>query len=507
MKIRYLLAFLAFLAINPAFSNDMPEPEPFVCDGEAYTVRANPGEFFLIDQSMSPFQFLQIGGILTLGDDEIQVNNIGYRLVDNLIYGVALESPTVFNKNLGLVQIDAAGNVFPVSTNPEIADINKRFLAGDIDTDLDVMYLNSYPTEPTMYVVDLATLDSEAVNIAPTTKVNVADWAVNPENGKLYGADGLCKSEADPFAHIYELDVDLNTNSGVVTDLGKVDGLPCVPPPPPPIPPSDRDAQYYGGAWFNAQGKLFVYRNNDNIYEIDLSTSPPTLDSTQAGGAGSSQFNDATACAAGVPIVDKFYTFTNNNFDLRCDEYGENCRLPNVDMDDDIFADPLAQNEEGKYILLGKELKNQNKTVVTPGGYIAVSNITVPIEQDVWIKEDFSDCVGIDTEMKALGYVNPPNVPGGVQVVITYGNGDVEQIDGQLANGNGGSIELNLDEGYALVHVEDLAVDSVLRVMVKFKPNDELGIIGLMCTNHEIALDEDMEEIASDSAGLVIEEK
>ena len=52
-----------------------------------------------------------------------------------------------------------------------------------------------------------------------------------------------------------------------------------------------------------------------------------------------------------------------------------------------------------------------------------------------------------------------------------------------------------------------MPADSVLRVMVKFHPHDNLGMIGITCTNHGIILNEEMQEIVRDSAQLSIEAK
>ncbi len=484
-SIKYLIIIMIsfyFLAAQPE-----PTPSPFVCDGEAYTVRSDPGKLYRINQNVTPFIFTQIGGVLEgpfgVGGSliPIQVNNIGYRVVDNMLYGIALASPTRPNHNYGLVKIDSLGNVFSVPTFPDIEQIPKRFLAGDIDPNTDKMYLNTYPTTSPMYVVDLSTLTvTEKALFLAGRIINVADWAVNPLDGKLYGADGRC----NPKAQIYQLD----PMTGIIINLGNPVGLPC----------SDSgNAQYYAGAWFNAQGELFIYRNNDYIYKIDISQSPPILIGEQQGGAGSSTFNDAAACLAGVPLIDKFYTFANNNWELRCaNEFCTEYRLPNIGLDNDIFADPLPQNSMGQFILLGKETRR--KTVINPGQYIAVSNIKVLARQDIWFREDFSDCTGI-------GAVKPARVPGGVQVVLITKDGDVKAIDGELARGFGGSIELTSD--YVLVHVENVPADSVLRIMVKFHPHDNLGMIGMTCTNHGIILDEETQEIARGSAELTIEAK
>jgi hypothetical protein len=454
-----------FLIVGPAWAQD--EPVPFECTGDAYTVRTSHAELFRIDQSVMPFVFDQMGPALQgpFGTGgaliDIQANNLGYDTIENILWAVAM--PVSGNFNYGLIKIDSTGKVFPVAS---ALPRNTRYLAGDVSTDGMFLYINNYGTSANMQVVDL---DTAIVTQLPLIggPVNVGDWAYNPIDGKLYGAVGLGATNTTG-ATVHRLDPD----TGVISLVGAPPGLPLA---------SGGDAQYYGGAWFNEFGRLFLYRNSDYIYEIDLSV--PEIVEEFPGDAGSSQLNDAAACSAENPTVNKFYTHTNNDWSDRCasyfivDDTCETYRLPNTYLDDDIFANPLDQiNDE--FVLFGQV--NGKKTVVTPGQYIAVSNIKVITEQDVWVVEDFSDCTDI-------GSVNPFKVPGGVQVVLIDANGDVYDIDDDLALGIGGFIELTDD--YALVHVDAVPAGSTLRVMVKFMPDRKVNI-GDSCTNHEILFDE-----------------
>jgi hypothetical protein len=454
-----------FLIVGPAWAQD--EPVPFECTGDAYTVRTSRAELFRIDQSVSPFVFDQIGTVLQgpFGTSgaliDIQANNLGYDTIENILWAVAM--PVSGNFNYGIIRIDSTGKVFPVAS---ALPSDTRYLAGDVSTDGKFLYVNNYPTSANMQVVDLDTM-IVTQHLLTGGPINVGDWAYNPIDGKLYGAVGLGATNTTG-ATVHKLDPD----TGVISLVGAPPGLPLA---------SGGDAQYYGGAWFDQFGHLFLYRNSDYIYEIDLSG--PVIVDEFAGGAGASELNDAAACSAENPSVNKFYTHTNNDWTLRCVRYEidmetgvetDVCaefRLPNTSLDDDIFADELSQNMDG-FVLFGKEGKK--KTAVIPGQYFAVVNIEVLSTQDVWVQEDFSDCADI-------GSVNPFMVPGGVQVVIVDANGDVHDIDDDLALGIGGSIVLTPDD--VLVHVEDVPVGSTLRVMVKFKPSNELGIIGETCTN------------------------
>ena len=195
-------------------------------------------------------------------------------------------------------------------------------------------------------------------------------------------------------------------------------------------------------------------------------------------------------CEIIVPTIEKFYTHTDNNWDDRCTETDPDTglcvayRLPNVNVDSDIFAAELPKDGD-TFLLYGAE--KGKKTVVTPGQYFAVSVVEVPDERDIWVFEDFSDCTDI-------GQVNPNKVPGGVQVVLIDANGDVHDIDDDLADGIGGSIVLGT--GAATVHVEGVPAGSQLRVLVKFQPSRE-ATIGDECTN--------VEQLHDEAGGLISE--
>jgi hypothetical protein len=203
-------------------------------------------------------------------------------------------------------------------------------------------------------------------------------------------------------------------------------------------------------------------------------------------------------CEILVPTIEKFYTYTNNDWADRCvatDPLTGVCiehRLPNVNIDSDIFALELPKDND-TFLLYGNE--KGKKTVVTPGQYMAVSVVEIPDERDIWVVEDFSDCTDIGT-------VNPNKVPGGVQVVLIDANGDVHDIDDDLAAGIGGSIIL--EAGSATVHVEGVPAESQLRVLVKFQPSSELGIIGYECTNTEQLVDATEEVMSEATADLEI---
>ncbi|MEE8524200.1 MAG: hypothetical protein V3T72_09740, partial [Thermoanaerobaculia bacterium] len=248
---------------------------PFPCSGEAYIVQNLNAELTQIDQSVSPFVFIPVGG-----PTGIEINNLAFRSTDGLLYAVEL-NPSGNNQ---IIQIDANGTVFGLG-RPAGLPSTLRFDGGDISGDGNTFYLNRSGTG-TLYRVDLNAFTVTSVGISGAAGI-VFDWAVNPTDGLLYGGD-----------HTNGQLATLDPATGARTDVFLVDtGLGTLP-----------TGTSFGGAWFNALGRLFLYRNNGTIYEIDLSV--PTIVDIQTG-PGSSR-NDAAACVQGILGAAKQMTTTTD---------------------------------------------------------------------------------------------------------------------------------------------------------------------------------------------------
>ena len=79
---------------------------PFACTGEAYIVQDSAvpgidGQLTQIDQSQSPFTFVDVG------TPQVEYNNIGFNPADGFIYGVALTEAG----NAGLLLVAGDGSV------------------------------------------------------------------------------------------------------------------------------------------------------------------------------------------------------------------------------------------------------------------------------------------------------------------------------------------------------------------------------------------------------------
>jgi uncharacterized repeat protein (TIGR01451 family) len=237
-------------------------PAAFACTGDAYLVQNQDAELTLIDVSSSPFTFVTIGGATGT-----ELNNLGFRSTDGLLYAVELSS----GGNIQIVQIDATGTLNGLG-RPAGLPTGPRFDAGDVSPDGSTMYITS--NNQPLYRLDLTSVPSlpavTSVSVSGATGF-VFDWAVNPADGKLYGGDSSQGQVAI-----------LDPATGVRSDVS-VSGLPS--------------GAGYGGAWFGDSGHLFLYQNDGHLYEIDLAG--PTVVDTQTG--PSATRNDGAACVELAP--------------------------------------------------------------------------------------------------------------------------------------------------------------------------------------------------------------
>ena len=174
----------------------------------------------------------------------IELNSAGYRAADGMLYAVEL---TAFGNN-GIVRIDPAGcTVEPLG--PAGLPTNQRFDAGDVSTDGTTMFINRAGLNP-LYTVDLTAPSPIAVPVSMTgAKGFVHDWAYRAADGLLYGGDSLDGQLAA-----------LDPVTGARSDAALVDtGLGLLPA-----------GAGYGGAWFDDDGLLVLYRNDGEIYFVDV---------------------------------------------------------------------------------------------------------------------------------------------------------------------------------------------------------------------------------------------
>ncbi len=274
------LGQVPFSCNNQVFITQDPRLEDPVDPDVIQPVGRRDNYLYVVDTSAWPsaIDFDVVKRLESPVGTPIVVNPVGFRRTDGLLYGWR-RGP----RPREMVQIDATGEVFPLGPVAGLPQ-DDAFVAGDISPDGSEMYFvcvgtisNDVPLR--LYTVPLlaggpGSATSVAITLGegsedpsiddPTD--NVADWAVSPLDGLLYGGD-----------RDGEL-VILDPATAERVDLA-VPGLP--------------GGKGYGAAWFNAAGRLFLYWNDGEIFEIDV-TGPPIIVSSHA--ESSSRRNDGARC-------------------------------------------------------------------------------------------------------------------------------------------------------------------------------------------------------------------
>ncbi len=259
--------------------------EPFPCDNSAYVIQRPSAELFIVEQT-TPGYFV----LTPIGPPAgFEINNLGFRRTDGLLYGWHRTSPPLDPATQEFVSIDRSGSVTSLGLGGlPVPSSAQRFTSGDVSFDGGTMFLN-LNGRGLLYKVLLPALDpvttvpiTDSLTLEPVTSGNrVSDWAFNRVDGLLYGGD-------DTDGEIAVLD----PSNGLRTDRVP---LPCMPVTSSCDAASLPTGAGFGGAWFDFSGSLFLYRNDGHIYEIADPGTEPRIVATQSGLA-SDQKNDGAAC-------------------------------------------------------------------------------------------------------------------------------------------------------------------------------------------------------------------
>ncbi len=259
------LVFLASIVCGLLVSSTVwaVDPRPFAC---------NDGSFIIRDVDTNLYEGDDFDLICpSLG---IEINNIGFRDTDDLIYAVKLTPAG----NEGLIRIGSDCVPDPLGS-PAGLPTDERFDAGEFSTDGTLLYLHTGGTGR-LYVVDIGLFAVTAVVDFPATG-NVHDWAYHP---------------SAPAAELWGVTTDGHVSRLVVGTATRTDSPLAVLPP----------GTAYGGARFDGADRLIAYRNSGDIYTLDVSDiSDPKVDDVVGSGPPSPR-NDATSCQ--VNLCDEAYS-------------------------------------------------------------------------------------------------------------------------------------------------------------------------------------------------------
>lgn len=228
---------------------------------------------------------ISLNGTATLtpiGSGAVEYNNMGWSSVDGNLYALELFGSGLNPGNRGLLRVNPAdGTVQNLGVPTGLpTGTSSRFDAGDVNGNTMWISFGAAGVN-TLYTLDLSAVTAGGNDISGTavssraitgTNVQVNDWAYNPVDQLLYGADRLSSNL-----------VTLDPATGVRTTMA-VTGL-----------VSGNVA--FGAAWYDPDiGDVFLYNNGGTIFQVD----PGTKMLVDSWAAPAVERNDATF----VPMIE-----------------------------------------------------------------------------------------------------------------------------------------------------------------------------------------------------------
>ncbi len=207
-----------------------------LCDGAPYMVGNQPANFFAV--TTDPAALLDLGELM-LDGDHVEVNAVGIRSTDGLMYGWD-------DTNQQLVTVDAELTVSPLPPTSPPLPVGFRepdYIAGEISADGEAYYLFSLLDPDALFVVDLTMSPSSLTlsTVPLSERITLSDFALHPTSGLLYGERDQELVRIDP-----------QSGEVVRSALG-------------PASP-----QYLGSAWFDPSGALFGILNDNGMGQSEL---------------------------------------------------------------------------------------------------------------------------------------------------------------------------------------------------------------------------------------------
>ena len=260
-----IFALLIALFLGNAF---LYSQTPFVCKDQAYGILNGTSNFveLVVAPSNSAINISSINS-----DIGVDINAMGYRRTDNLIYGI---EPL----NHNLFRVDADGSVVSLTILNLQNDLS--FLAGDVDPSGQFLYavgsLNG--VDETLVKINLESGIFNIQSIPLSGATNIADIAFDPYSGKLYGFDQESRSI-----------ILINPNSGNISFFSEI--------------ANDRNIQ---SLYFDSFGDLWAYGSAIfNVASALLSINKQTGEETVKSTGPPNAIADAASCPYSVEIKNR----------------------------------------------------------------------------------------------------------------------------------------------------------------------------------------------------------
>ena len=201
------LILCASFLLNALLSTTAESQVAFSCDGPfivGVTSSQPAPTLYQINTGSTPFTFTAIAT-----SNNLSYNAIGYRITDNLIYGI--EESGVGSSSANLIQVDANGvatNLGAVTGLPV-----DRYISGDFDTN-GIFYVSTSDNSD-IFVIDVDT-QSVINQFSYTTNYRFSDLAFNPQDGMLYAVTTTNTIAPEVSGQLLRID----PSNGNLTEIG-----------------------------------------------------------------------------------------------------------------------------------------------------------------------------------------------------------------------------------------------------------------------------------------------
>ena len=287
---KHIFHILYFLLFSISINGQVP----FLCEDKLYMAsvenNSDPSTIFEIrlveDNNQTTVLFEPLGNIAS-----VFMNAIGYRSVDNFIYGVRSLSNELY-------RIDATGQSFFVGNISGISPF-ASYTSGDITSDGKyLVMLDGAMVDERLILVDLespnyaaTTIDLTLASNGQPSNIRCADVAFDPTDNYLYG-----------FNHLIDKLVRIDITTGIIEDI---------------YSGNSSNPGVVGAMFFNSFGELFGYGRpqggsfQNSLYQFDKVTGAATFITD----GPTAQGNDGCSCPYTININKEVFPLEANPCD------------------------------------------------------------------------------------------------------------------------------------------------------------------------------------------------
>lgn len=281
----WLIGGLTFWTSLAYYSPTAKAQTPFTCDGTFFLSQGNPTTLNTVNTGSVPFS---LSPVLS---GQPRNNATGFRF-DNqsFIYGIDPDTPGSSATGHIVYQVDQVGNTQALGTSITATASgdaqNIRYIAGDIGINGNYYVYGQDGTRGVLLEIDVSGATATLVKETRLDSARrIADIALNPLDGKLYGYDKGAQQVV-----FFDPDDGLNISTPITPDILPIAGgdfalLNSLP-------------QNVGATFFDGAGNLFLYHNSGEFFQVKVGVGSTTGNREIVNLSAAEQVNDndGSAC-------------------------------------------------------------------------------------------------------------------------------------------------------------------------------------------------------------------